>query len=360
MARTDTDLRELFAERTNAVPAHSTVARVAAVDRRVRVIRRRRAAGASLGVVVVLLVLTGLSSVFRDGHDQTGPVPAYEQKVGHGMLPRYSDGGEVAAYTTFRTNDKRDATFTFTPTSLGFLVSIDCDRELPKSRMVNVEINGKPFMSGSCGTGVSTDGPSYGDEQARAESLGVHLGEPATVRAYVTEFAPGAKQPDNPPVYRGALADYRVGVAVYSPMPLADFPLPPRPHRLASLDDDVASFGAGRLLGKVDARSVGPNGHGEVVTPLTREGIRVEMYVVAPGAVTVTVNGQTVDVASSWTWAGGGFGPAVLTPTELRHDGVNVKVGDRLTVGFAGTRFTDPAWRAEVRAAKPDATVNGK
>jgi hypothetical protein len=360
MALSDTDLQEVLAERASVLPVDSAGARAAGVGRKVRVIRRRRAASASLAVVVVLLVATGLSGLLRGAPEHTPPVPAHLQKVADGLLPRYSGGGEVSAYTSFRTNDKRGATFTFTPTSLGFLVSIDCDRELPKSRMVNVEINGKPFMSGSCGPGLSTDGPSYGDEQARAESLGVHLGELATVRAYVMEFAPGAKQPDNPPVYRGALAGYRVGVAVYSPMPLADFPFPPRPQRLASLDDGVASFGAGRLLGKVDARSVGPNGHGEVVTPLTRQGIRVEMYVVAPGSVTVTVNGQTVDVASSWTWAGGGFGPAVLTPTELRHDGVNVKVGDRLTVGFAGARFTDPAWRAEVRAAKPGTTANGK
>jgi hypothetical protein len=351
MALTDADLRAVLAARACVVPADSAVARAAAVDRKVRVIRRRRAASASSAVVVVLLVVTGLSGLLHDGRARKAPVPAHLQKVAAGLLPRYSNGGEVSAYTTFRTDKKRDATFTFTPTSLGFLVSFDCDRELPKSRMINVEINGKPFMSGSCGPGLSVDGPSYRDEQARAESLGVRLGEPATVRAYVIEFAAGAKQPQNPPVYRGAMANYRVGVAVYSPMPLADYPFPPRPHKLASLDDG-GSNGGGRLLGRVDSRLVGANGAGSVVPKLTPNGIHTEIYAVAPGAVTVSVNGRTIDVAANWTWVGSGFSGLDLTPAALRHLGIDVKVGDRVSVEFTGSRFAVPGWRAELREGK--------
>jgi hypothetical protein len=351
MALTDADLRELLAERTQAMPADSSVARAAAVDQKVRVVRRRRAASASFAVVAVVLVAVGLAGPLRDGHERTGPVPAYQQKVGHGMLPRYSDGGEVAAYTTFRTDEKRNATFTFTPTSWSFLVSIRCDKDMPKSKMVSVDINGKALMAGSCSGGASTAGPAYGTEQARAESLGVRLGEPATVQVRVVAFTPGQKVPEKQPVYRGAMRDYGVGVAVYSPMALDDYPFPPRPPKLESLDGGGVGDG-GRLLGTVDSRSVGPNGQGAVPVRLTPKGFHTEIYAVAPGAVTVTANDRTIDLATSWTWTGKGFGGLDITPAELRSHGMEVKTGDLVLVAFAGYRFTVPGWRAEVRAAK--------
>jgi hypothetical protein len=351
MALTDADLRELLAQRTQAVPADSSVARAAAVDQKVRVIRRRRAASASFAVVVVLLVAVGLSGLLRDGHERTGPVPAYQQKVGHGMLPRYSEGGEAAAYTTFRTDETRNATFTFTPTSWSFLVSIRCDKDLPKSKMVSVEINGRPLMDGSCSGGTSTAGPAYGTEQARAASLGVRLGEPATVQVRVVQVTPGQKAPEKQPVYRGAMRDYRVGVALYAPMALDDYPFPPRPRKLESLDGGGVG-GGGHLLGTVDSRSVGANGQGAVTVRLTPKGFQTEIYAVAPGAVTVSVNDRTIDLATSWTWAGKGFGGLNITPAELRSRGMEVKTGDLVLVAFGGYRFAVPGWRAEVRAAK--------
>jgi hypothetical protein len=347
MNLTDTDLRAVLAERAAAVPGDAAVARVAAVDRRVRVIRRRRVASASLGVVIVLLMSIGLSGLFRDGHDRSGPVPAYQQKVGGGLLPRYSGGGEVAGYTTFRTEEKRNASFTFTPTSSSFLVGIKCDSEMPESQLVSIEINGKPLMDGSCNGGLNTVGPAYGEEQARAKSLGVRPGEPATVEVRVVRKTKGRTLP----VYRGHMGDYRIGVAVYSPMALDDYPFPPRPHKLASLDDG-GSNGGGRLLGKVDSRSVGANGAGAVVPKLSPNGIHTEIYAVAPGAVTVSVNGHTVDLAANWTWAGSGFSGLDLTPAALRHLGIDVKVGDRVSVEFAGSRFAVPGWRAELREGK--------
>jgi hypothetical protein len=352
MALTDTDLRDVLAQRASAAPADNSLARVAAVDHRVRVIRRRRAASASLAVVILLLVVTGVSGLFRDAPDKTAPVPAYKMKVAGGLLPRYTGGGEATAYTSFSTDVKRSTTFTFTPTSWNFLVSVACDKEMPSSRMVTYEVNGHPFMSGSCGRGPSTDGPSYGEERGRAEDVGIRLGHPSTMRVAVVAWEKGTKTPETQPVYRGPLADYRVAVAVYSPMPVDDYPLPPRPRKLESLDEGGGTYGAGRLLGKVDSRTVGANGHGSIVATLVSKGVQVDMYAVAPGAVTVTVNGQTVDVASFWTWSGSGYGGTVLTPAALRKLGVQVRTGDRITVGFTGARFSVAGWRAQVHEGK--------
>jgi len=348
MALTDTDLRDVLADRASAMPADISLARVAAVDRRVRVIRRRRAAGASLAVVILLLVVTGVSGLFRDPHDRTAPVPAHLQKVAGDLLPRYNGGGQATAYTSFSTDVKRESTFTFTPTSRNFLVSFRCDKDMPQSQSVTVTVDGKPFMAGGCNAGITTSGPTFGAEQARADDLGLRLGVPVKVLVHVAQIVKGSKvTPEDLPVYRGPMAVYRIGVAAYSPMSVADYPFPPRPRTLESLDAGPNS--ENRLLGKVDSRSVGADGHGVVQTTLTSKGVQFELYAVAPGAVTMTVDNQPVDVARFWTWQGSGYGGLVLTPDALRRLGVDVKAGDRITVGFAGSRFTDPGWRAEVR-----------
>jgi hypothetical protein len=346
MPLTDNDLRAVLAERASATPGHDAVARVASVDRRVRVIRRRRAASASLAVVILLLVVTGVSAVFRDPRDRTAPVPAHLQKVAGGLLPRYNGGGKATAYTTFRTDEKRSATFTFTPTSWNFLISLTCDNDLATSQLVSVEINGRPNLSGTCGPGVSTGGPSYGEERSYAEDLGIRLRVPSTVRVRVVQKRKGTTT-DNLPVYRGAMADSHVAVAVYSPMAVADYPFPPRPRKLASLDDVGA--GTGRVLGTVDSRSVGANGEGAVIATLTRKGLHTEIYAVAPGAVTVTVGSRPIDVAANWTWTESGFGGLTLTAAKLRKLGIDVKTGDTVSVAFAGSRFAVAGWRAEVR-----------
>jgi hypothetical protein len=347
MPLTDNDLRAVLAERASATPGNDAVARVASVDRRVRVIRRRRAASATLAVVILLLVVTGVSGLFRGPRDRAVPVPAHLQKVAGGLLPRYNGGGEATAYTSVRTDEKRATTFTFTPGSSGLLVAVRCDKDMPESQMVAIDVNGKSLMAGSCNTGLNTRGPSYG--QPEADSFGIlDPDKPASMQVRVVQVGPGTHSPEKQPVYRGGMGNYRIAVAVYAQMPVADYPFPPRPKTLESLDEDTNS-GGGTMLGKVDSRSVGANGEGAVVTKLTNKGVQLEVYAVAPGAVTMTVNGQTVDVARFWTWKGSGYGSLVLRPGALHQLGIDVQVGDRISVGVAGKRFADPAWRAEVR-----------
>jgi hypothetical protein len=346
MPLTDNDLRAVLAERASAAPGHDAVARVASVDRRVRVIRRRRAASASLAVVMLLLVVTGVSGLFRGSRDRTAPVPAHLQKVADGLLPRYNGGGKATAYTSFRTDEKRSTTFTFTPGSPGLLVAIRCDKDMPESQMVSIDVNGRPLMAGSCNRGLNTRGPSYG--QPEADSFGIRAGEPASMRVRVVDVGSGATTPEKQPVYRGAMGNYRIAVAVYSPMAVDDYPFPPRPRKLASLDA-VAGGRTGRVLGTVDSRSVGANGEGAVITKLTRKGFHTEIFAVAPGAITVTVNTRPIDVAANWTWTESGFGGLTMTAAKLRKLGIDVKTGDRVSVAFAGSRFAVAGWRAEVR-----------
>jgi hypothetical protein len=350
MALTDTDLHELFAVRTAAAPADSATVRVGAVGRRVRVIRRRRVAGVSLGVVVVLLAVTGISGLFRDGQDRTAPVPAYQQKVAGGLLPRYTAGGKATAYTTFSTDDERDVTFTFTPTSLDFFVGLRCDKDMGDVHMVDVVINGNHLTGGTCTHGLQTGGPAYADQQT--PTTPVHLGEPTKVHVRVVQFTSRhTAPPEAQPGFLGSMRNFQVAVAVYSQVPFSKYPLPPRPQKLVSLDG-IDSTSGGQVLGRVDSRSVGPNGHGSVVATLTSKGLAVDMYVVAPGSITLSVNGTTLGGVRHWAWTGKRFGAWMLTPELLRRPGIDAKVGDRVTIGFAGSRFTDPGWLATVREGR--------
>ena len=351
MALTDTDLRAVLAERASEAPGDDHVGRAASVDRRVRVIRRRRAAGASLAVVILLLVVTGVTGLFRDAPDRAAPVPAHLQKVADGLLPRYNGGGEATAYTSFRTDQKRSTTFRFVPGSAGLLVAFRCDKDMASGYLVSLEVNGKTLMMGTCSQALNARGPSRGDEQNEADLFGIRPGEPATMRVRVVHVGSGAPTPEAESVYRGAMSNYWIAVGVYSTMAVADYPFPPRPKTLESLDQDTNSSG-GWLVGEIDSRSIGPAGRGVVRTTLTGKGVQFELYAVAPGAVTMTVNGRTVDVAKFWTWEGSGYGGLVLKADALQQLGIDVAVGDSITVGVAGRRFTDPAWRAEVREGR--------
>ena len=63
------------------------------------------------------------------------------------------------------------------------------------------------------------------------------------------------------------------------------------------------------------------NGHGAVVATLTSRGFHTEIYAVTPGAVAVTVNGRSIDLAASWTWTGSGFGGSDLTQRSCTASG---------------------------------------
>jgi hypothetical protein len=81
-------------------------------------------------------------------------------------------------------------------------------------------------------------------------------------------------------------------------------------------------------------------------------GLRYAGFYVAPGAVTISVNGTVVDRQTSWNYAGSGSGGPSLDPGFLQQHGVNVAIGDRVTISVRATRFQDPAWELVVRAGR--------
>lgn len=213
-----------------------------------------------------------------------------------------------------------EGSFTFTPTSYDLLLRATCPPDDPA--VVHVRIAGREVGSSSCG-GAWSGGTSAA---AFWGGFGVAPGRAATVEVTVEDRGGGL-------VPAGT-----VRVAAYQRVPLADYPLPPRPATLPTLQpvDEATGWDARR----------GPAGRTRSVRVDATSDLRVTT--VAPGAVRVTVAGRTVGLVESWTWEWQlteiGLGVAAL-----RAAGVEVSAGQSVDVTVTGERFAEPAWTAVVR-----------
>lgn len=396
MPTTDHDLRSLLAERSGNLPPSAGPQRLSGVQGRVRRIKQRRAAAGSLAAVLLVTGVALAPSLFEGPERRKATLmPAHDQKVAGGLLPRYAEGTEATAYAVFDTDKLREKSLTFTPKSLDFHIEVVCDEPLPYAYMISYEINDKPTYlahctstlpgsvqlrghrapkppatptpapspspapSASAPTPASTMSREEEDEQKYARDYGIELGKPVTVTARIiptpaehrdtqTAVGMGASADDEKvPTYTGSLSTSRVAVAVYTPVPRADYPLPPRPAELKSLDENSMPSGEGKLFGIVDSREVGPNGRGTIVVPMTKKAPILEIQAVAPGVVRVHVNDVLIHQFDSWTWTGSGTNTLLLLD-KLAGAGLNVKTGDELKVVISGSQFDVAGWRAAV------------
>lgn len=342
----DTELRDLFAQRTDGAPRGDVVERVAGSQRKARAIRRQRIAGGAaltvLAVAAAVVVVPGLP-----GRDRATDLPADKQTVAHGLLPVYRGGGKVLAAADFRTAATRISSITFTPTTYVLSVATTCDKDMPSDYMVSYEVNGHEAMAGSCSIGVSASSAQWGQDRAMWQAeYGVTLGQPATLTARIVRPAKG-EEPRHAATYDGALdKDYRVAFAVYQPVPLADYPLPSKP---AHLDPwQPVGHDHGSLYASYDAARVGTNTTRSTTLTLPPLGAQVDLSAGAPGRFVVAVDGTTILDWSSWTWDSDGFGGIALDPTALAPYGLRLKAGQRITVTITTSRFTEPRWSVDV------------
>ncbi|MGZ4595718.1 MAG: hypothetical protein ACXV3V_02225, partial [Actinomycetes bacterium] len=120
-------------------------------------------------------------ALFRLLPRSRAPRPDGRLRSTGGLLPRYDGGGEATSYASFRTDQTRAKTLTFTPHAWTFRIGESCDRDMPRSRMVSYEVNGKTYTSASCSRGLGSSSPTWGQEQDLWEKqYGVHLGQPVT------------------------------------------------------------------------------------------------------------------------------------------------------------------------------------
>jgi RNA polymerase sigma-70 factor (sigma-E family) len=281
--RLDPSLRTLPLPEPIETPAGTE--RLAAV--RDRIGRQRRgkivAAAAALGVVVALLIGYALAPHLRD---QALPPPT------DGRFSEY-----IRGYHTVASGQADFAhagtTFIWTPSTLDIGIFYMCVHDRPGVMVwARARINGHPIGGVSCEAGDALR-ESGGTSQPTADQLrdyGVEVGRPATI-TIVVDPEQGGTIPEH-----GSIA-----VGIGEAVPFEAYPLPARPEPLAPLD---------RLLNGSESDAVtlveaaGPH---EVSLRWDHE---LEFYARAqtPGALTIKVNGETLQVMTWWDYNQGGWG----------------------------------------------------
>lgn len=278
---------------------------------------------------VVLAVLVAVVLVSRSPVTRGPEVPAYRQRVADGLLPRYYAGGRAVTATSFSTDDRRTASVEATLDQGAATVSVSCAPALQGAELALSDGKGLTLRAG-CGYGQST------------WSLPATAGE---LRVLLHVVAPDTALTFSRP-FTGHLPASRVGVAVYAPVPRADFPLPPRPARRAPLQSVVVGGGA-----DLAATGLRANGTTTLVVPWSAGGLDVSLSAVAPGELRVRVDGRDVGHWSSWTWTPSGYGLTVDRDL-LARAGVRVRPGQQLRVMLTASQFTARGWQGSVSRAQ--------
>ncbi|HEU4675078.1 MAG TPA: hypothetical protein VFS29_03775 [Motilibacteraceae bacterium] len=335
MPLTEDDFRTLLAER--AATASPPVDRVASVHR--RIVRRRRQRTGVVGAVLgAALLVTGVALPHLSTR-RSDPIAAPAPRP---LLDQYADGGKLLASGVLQSPQQGEVSFRFTPTDWHLQVKQDCGAGWPTDGWTAVRVNGHVLTFGTgCGSGAS--GP-YGADQAFWSKLGVQLGQPSTIT--LSLVVQDAQPPDPAPLPAAQRRAGSLAVGVYQRVPLADYPLPPRPPTLQPLS---RVSGPGTL----DSRDVGANGT-FTVRAVVGPKIELRTTAVAPGAIRLLVNGKAINEVDSWRWdvvAGAGTN---LDQDTLRRAGVDVADGTTVTVTVEASRFAVPGWTLAVRTPGPN------
>jgi hypothetical protein len=105
----------------------------------------------------------------------------------------------------------------------------------------------------------------------------------------------------------------------------------------------------GRVLWVLESRKVGADATGGTTVRLPAGGLTYDASFVAPGQLMVSVNGIVIDRVESWGYTGSSSGGVTITPKEMRSHGLQLRVGQRVTVTVTASRFADPGWRFQLR-----------
>ncbi len=334
---TEHDLRRTLAEHADLRPAADFTAQVRG---RIRTVRRRRAGATSLlavaGLAAALVVV--VPRLAATPHElATAPANI--------KLPTYDHGGRLAGSVSFLTSERREASFTFTPTSWDLSWMTQCTPQVLVSDVtVAFFVNGHFAMGSSCGGSASFDGwPGQGE--ATWSRMGVRLGEPTTVTFRVVPRAETGTGTPYLTRYDGPMPDVRVAAGIYAGVPLADYRFPPRPATLRPLpdllDSDLVRLGS----------APGPVVGTQSTTFTYQDTLAIIADAVEPGSLTILLDGIEVARWSTWGYDDGGFGmPFAGVDTDaLAAVGLHLNPGQQMTLTVVAERFTDAAsWQVAV------------
>jgi hypothetical protein len=316
-----------------------------------RRIARRRAARFTAGAVAVvaLVAVAVVTPIALSRHTQD------DQRIG-GPPTRSADDRTPAEYTGgYRLADTRVAVlpaentfaYTFTPTSYDFELMLWCDSA--GDNRLRAFINEMQVLTDYCEPDgrrqeimptVHADPMSA--KQARWSAFGVRPDQPVTVTVRVHSGL------DDDP--RPATAVGTAKLLLYLPVPVTDYPFPPRPPTLRGFGPVEQDLTA-PVINVIDATQCPRLDCYMPLSVVKKPGRAIEMTIEAhgPGVVHVEANHVEVRTVEFWDW--NGFSLTItVDPDTVAPD---VRPGDQYTVAVRTGYFTAPVWRLVVRDAPP-------
>ncbi|MEU7532344.1 hypothetical protein AB0A74_41875 [Saccharothrix sp. NPDC042600] len=306
----ETDLVELLRERAD-FPDHGHRTRVEGVRAKVRRSRWRQAGAVAVAIVLVLGgVLVGLPR-------GQSPDPA-----DHPRLPAYLDGYTFPTSVSAALPTKK-ANLYYTPKDETFRLHAYCLIGDRSSVGIRITVNDKVWYDGACpriGTMIAPPRDAW-------TAFGIQFGR--AVRIEATLPAPPADTGD-------------WGFRVAEEVPLADYPFPPRPERLAVLPEDEPAL----------ARSNPEHPEGQFETRFRwAETGGLDLWLNSPGRVRVFVNGVEVLTATFWTYDLHTASTAPVAEWPRLH-GLDLKPDEEVTLVVIPER-TSGQWRVTRWPAPP-------
>lgn len=274
------DLGELMRERSADAARMTPIDRLTQVRRRIGRQRRRRAVGATAAVLAVLFAM-GVGVVLR-GESTPKPAPVTTMRMIDGF-PEYQAGARVIGTGVAELPETEVSVTVASNLDLAFTAR--CDPRM----WLQVRVAGRAdFFGLSCGPSGSAVWRPDPDLLAQ---YGVAPGEPVTYIATVTDgTAPGGEDLSVPE--RGTFA-----LAVMQRVPFAEYPLPPRPATLPSLDSYL----------RTDAETLLTSDPLDPDRPVSRTfawSADQELHAISnsPGLVHIAINGTRVVTLENWDY----------------------------------------------------------
>lgn len=315
-----TDLTEVLRDHAENLDDTAHEARMAGVRARILATRRRLAL---TGVVCVVLALVGVVYVALPREVESARPPR--------SLPEYQDGARLVTQS-WADLPTASVTVKYTPKAEDFVIFRHCSTEPSEPDLVTMLlINGKEASADGCGhdSTVEIDVARYG---------GV-VGEPLVIRMVVGVSGTEDRFPEKVehvrPPEGTTTGEFAVGVG--EPVPVSEYPFPPRPETLEDVDEFVLS---GETVLEIRSDRNDPDAR-QTVNVTWPGPLRMITAVNTPGRLEVLINGKVVYDMDSWDYRGrSGY------MEFWEGDGLNIPRGQTATITVIPERTTGD-WKVE-------------
>jgi hypothetical protein len=297
-----TDLTEVLRHHAELPPDGAHGPRMSGIQARVKASRRRRAAAVAASLVAVLGVTFALTTPVRRESQPAEPEPT--------VFSAYHEGTRIVAQVSGRA-PASTTVLRFVPTTLDLRVFTRCEAG-DEQLLARLTINGHPHGPTTCGFSLDS---RYVD----LTEYDFQVGSPATLVMSVGEQN-GTPEPGPVP------ADATFALGVGEAVPVEDYPFPPRPESLPSVDSMLGSINPDTRIDVRRADPNQPNGTWRSTVTLPSLPVYVQAASNTPGRITVLVDDVEVYEYEKWTYDD-------RSGLSLRQDSWETRAGSKVEPG---------------------------